>query len=111
MSEGSWVPKTWKEAVPYIVWGILAFAFGFEGVAALIHGEWRRATFGFGGLVGLTAMLIHWTLVKQTFSDIRWLVAAMMLAMIVVVLSPFVEQRQWPFVHWLTVTPAPSADE
>jgi hypothetical protein len=97
MSEGSWVPKTWAEALPYIVWGILAFAFGFEGVGALIHGEFWPAIFGFGGMAGLAAMLIHWTMVRQAFSDVRWLVAAMMVAVIVVTLSPYVEQKRWPF--------------
>ncbi len=77
MSEGNWVPKSWGEAIPYIVWGILAFASGFEGVGALIHGEWWPATFGIGGMLGLSAMLIHRTLVKQAFADIRWLVVTL----------------------------------
>jgi len=103
VSEGSWVPKTWPEAIPYIVWGILAFAFGFEGVGALIHGEWWPAFFGFGGMVGLAAMLIHWARVRQAFGDVRWLVAAMMFAMIVVIFSPYVEQQRWPFASQFEV--------
>jgi hypothetical protein len=111
MSESSWVPKTWTEATPYIVWGILAFAFGFEGVGALIHGEWWPATFGLGGMVGLSAMLIHWTRVRQAFGDVRWLVAAMMFAMVVVVLSPYVEQQRWPFASQFHSLLGPTADD
>jgi hypothetical protein len=97
MSGDSWFPKSWGEASSALVWGVLIFAFGFEGVASLIHGEWWQAAFGFGGMVGLCAMLIHWTRIKGAFQDIRWLIGTAMVALIVVALSPYVEQRRWPF--------------
>jgi hypothetical protein len=105
MSEGSFWPTTWREALPLLVWGVLIFAFGFEAVSSLIHGEWWQAVFGFGGMLGLTAMLIYWTRI-QKLNDIRWLVAASMVALIVVAFSPYVEQQRWPFV-WQFSTPAP----
>jgi hypothetical protein len=97
MSEGSFWPKTWEEAAPLIVWCVLIFAFGFQGVEGLFppFDIWR-IVIGFGGMVGLTAMLIHWSGLKQ-LSDVRWLIAASMAALIVVTFSPFVEQRKWPY--------------
>lgn len=97
MSEGSFWPTSWREAVPLLVWAVLIFAFGFEGVASLIQGQFLQAFFGFGGMVGLTAMLIHWTKIKEAFGSIRWLVMAATVALVVVALSPFVEQHRWPF--------------
>ena len=96
-SEGSWLPRSWQEARPHLVWGILIFACGFEGIASLIHGEWLQAVFGFAGMLALTAILIHGKKIKETFQDIQWQGAAVMVALLIIVLSPFVEQRRWPF--------------
>jgi hypothetical protein len=104
MSEGSFWPQSWREALPLLVWGVLIFAFGFEGVASLIHGEWWQTIFGFGGMLGLTAMLVYWTRI-QKLKDIRWLVAASMVALIVVALSPYIEQQRWPFTAARTPMP------
>jgi hypothetical protein len=109
MSEGSFWPTSWREAIPLTVWGVLIFAFGFEGVEFLIpavvhfiRGEpWTtellEASVGIVGMVSLTAMLIHGGRIREKFTDIRWFVAACMFAVAIVTLSPFVEQRRWPF--------------
>ena len=57
MSEGSFWPTTWKEAVPLIVWGVLIFSFGLEFVVNLVEGHYGRALFSLAGLAVLTAML------------------------------------------------------
>jgi ElaB/YqjD/DUF883 family membrane-anchored ribosome-binding protein len=108
MSEGSFSPKTWREALPLLVWGVIIFACGFEGIASLLHGEWLQVALGLGGMLGLTAMLIHWTRIKDNFTDIRWLMAAVMLTLVVAALSPYIEQRRWPFS---TVIRDPPTDE
>lgn len=101
MSEGSFWPKTWKEAVPLIVWGVLIFAAGFEGIAALVHAEWLSSLASFVLMVGLTAMLLHW---KTWLASINpnWLVGAVIVALIVITFSPLVEQQRWPFSLELT---------
>jgi hypothetical protein len=91
------IPKNWREALPFLVWGVLIFACGFEGIASLLHGEWLQAALGLGGMFGLTAMLIHWTRIRDNFADVRWLMAAIMVALVVSALSPYVEQHRWPF--------------
>src|ERR1700730_8563823 len=96
MSEGSFWPKTWKEAIPLIVWGILIFAAGFEGIVTLVHAESLPSLVSFALMVGLTAMLLHG---KTWLGSINpnWLVGAVIVALTVVTFSPFVEQQRWPF--------------
>jgi hypothetical protein len=108
MSEGP-VPRNWREALPFLVWGVLIFACGFEGIASLLHAEWLQAVLGLGGMLGLTAMLIHWTRIKDNFADVRWLMAAIMVALIVAAFSPYIEQRRWPFA-WQFVPPPASTE-
>jgi hypothetical protein len=67
MAEGSFWPKSWTEARPQIVWAVLIFAFGFEGVGFLIPcivhllqgkpwlDDGLQAALGLAGMVGLTA--------------------------------------------------------
>jgi hypothetical protein len=107
VSEGP-VPKNWREALPFLIWGVLIFACGFEGIASLLHAEWLQAVLGLGGMFGLTAMLIHWARIRDNFADIRWLMGAIMVALVVAALSPYVEQHRWPFV-WQFATPVPPA--
>ena len=107
MSEGSFWPKTWREAVPLLVWGVLIFAFGFQGVDGITERDPWKMGIGFGGMVGLTAMLIHAERIKKNFRDVRWLIAAGMLALVVVSLSPYVEQRRLPFAYLFDYGPPP----
>jgi hypothetical protein len=76
MSEGSFWPKTWKEAAPPIVWGVLIFAAGFEGIASLVHAEWLSSLASFVIMVGLTAMLLHWKAWLVSISP-NWLARTM----------------------------------
>jgi len=83
MSEGSYWPKTWKEAIPLSVWGILVFAAGFEGIATLVHGEWLSSIASFVIMVGLTAMLLHWQQLKEWLTAINpnWVVGAVIVTL------------------------------
>jgi hypothetical protein len=89
-------PKTWKEAIPLIVWGVLIFAAGFEGIAALVHAEWLSSLASFVLMVGLMAVLFHG---KTWIASINpnWLVGAVIVALVVITFSPFVEQQKWQF--------------
>ena len=99
MSEGSFWPKTWKEAIPLAVWTILIFAAGFEGIAALVHAEWIPSIASFAIMVGLMAMLLHWNQVKSWLTGINpnWLIGVVSLVLLAIIFSPFVEHRRWPF--------------
>jgi hypothetical protein len=103
VSEGSWLPKTLKEAVPHLVWGVLILAFGFvlvESVGELFPNPVWRAVYGFVGMVGLTIMLIFrwWLLDRFKTLSGGSILAAFLVLLVVVVLSPYVEQRVWPFI-------------
>jgi hypothetical protein len=100
------LPRTWREAVPYLVWVVLILGFGLECVAHLLKFEWLQALLAFIGMVGLAAMMLHWTQIRGKFNDTRWLVAAAMLLLLALILSPFVEEERWPLSGWFPVVPS-----
>jgi TolA-binding protein len=98
VSEGP-LPRTWKEAVPYVVWGVLVLGFGLELVAAFVRGEWTHAIVSFAGLVALMSAALHWQQIKSWATGLNpnWVVASLSLVLAGLILSPFVEERRWPF--------------
>jgi hypothetical protein len=110
VTEGSFWPKTWKEAVPLIVWGVLIFASGFEGIATLVHAEWVPCIASFSLMVGLTAMLIHQAKLKSWLIGVNpnWVVATALVALLLVGASPFLDRQRWPLLLiWQTIKPPP----
>ena len=99
MSEGTFWPKSWAEAVPLVVWGTLVFACGFELVSSVVHGELWPSVYSGIGLFALLAMLIHGKAFVERLNnlDARWLVAAVIVLAFVSALTPYIEQRRWPF--------------
>ncbi|HZR35897.1 MAG TPA: hypothetical protein VFA75_11015 [Nevskia sp.] len=53
-------PKTIVEAVPYIVWGVLVFTAGFEGIASLLDGNFKRCGLAFGLMLVLVVLGLYW---------------------------------------------------
>jgi hypothetical protein len=102
MSEGSFWPRSWKEALPLMVWGILIFAAGFEGIAALVHGEWLPCFFSFAIMLVLTAMLLHWKAWLDRVSP-NWVAGAAVALIIAIAVWPAVRQGAWPVVSWDSV--------
>jgi hypothetical protein len=98
VSEGP-LPRTWKEAVPYVVWGVLVLGFGLELVAAFVRGEWTHAIVSFAGLVALMSAALHWQQIKSWATGLNpnWVLASLSLVLAGSILSPFVEERRWPF--------------
>jgi hypothetical protein len=96
VSEGSFWPKTWREAVPLAVWTVLIFAAGFETIAALVHGEWIPSIASFIIFIGLMALLLHWHQLKGWLTSINpnWIVAAVITALAAIILSPVVTPPQ-----------------
>ena len=93
-------PRSWKEAVPYIVWGIVVFSFGLEGVVALLHGEWLQAITAFGALFAVVAVTLHWQDLKERASslDARWVVASLFVALIAIPVSSELPVGIWPWL-------------
>jgi len=117
MAEGSWLPSTWKEARPQIVWGVLILGFGLEFVTRIIAGDYGRALLAGLGLGGLTALLIHGEQLKQKILSINpnWIFLSFALFLGVLITQPFIEEKKWPLSAWFqgnptTISPTSSAD-
>jgi hypothetical protein len=110
MSEGP-LPRNWKEAIPYVVWGIIALGFGLEAVAAFTHGEWGRAFVSLAGLVGVMTAALHHQQIRTWFStlDARWVALLLFLALIALFVSSMLEDRAGGAVTWTLIGVAVSA--
>jgi hypothetical protein len=98
-SEGSWFPKTWGEAIPYLVWFVIIVGIGLEACAHLFNRDFWTAGVGFMAMLVVSAAAIYWTRIRASFAalDGRWLVASCLVFIFALAVSPFVEQRRWPF--------------
>ncbi|HXW23626.1 MAG TPA: hypothetical protein VEK73_02675 [Xanthobacteraceae bacterium] len=99
--DGSWWPKSWHEAIPNTVWGILALGFGLDFVTNVIAGNYGHALVALIGLGALIAVLVHRDQFKALLQTLNpnWIVAVFVVFLQVLVLSPFVEQHRWPFSY------------
>lgn len=90
MSEGSWLPTTWKEARPQIVWGVLVLGFGLEFTVSILDEKFGRALVAALGVVGPTAMLIHGDELKKRLLSVNpnWIIATFALLLAAVIMSP-----------------------
>ena len=100
-------PRTWPEALEWFVWGTLIFSCGVVVIESVVVMEWGRA---FAALVlglVLVAVALHWQRVSP-----NWIVPCAVVLLLTIILSPFVEQRRWPFA-WLveSLHSSPSAQE
>ena len=119
MSEGP-IPDTPDKAIQAYL-SMLAWIAILEGVSMILHGE--NYPIAISAVVVGTMLFLaayKWDALKarinehlveslgRTATDARWWIAAMMLAMIVVVFSPYVEQRRWPFTQQQDVSLTPT---
>ena len=106
MSEGISWPKNLTEAIPSLVWGVFIFASGFEGIVFTLDGQWWSAIAGFALCGGLTLVLIYFPRLREWATRVspNWLAGAIASLLIVIALSPFVEEGRRPF----SPSPVPS---
>jgi hypothetical protein len=111
VSEGP-LPKNWREAVPYVVWVVFVLGFGLEAVTAFVHGEWLHLIVSLVGLVVLMATALHWNALKSWASRTspNWIWASFALALLALILAPFIEQHRWPFA-WQIAQRTPTASD
>ena len=64
MSDGP-TPSNWETAAPSLLWGVFAFAFGFEGVAMLFEGKLVLAIIGIIAAIVLTGIAMQWKRVAK----------------------------------------------
>jgi hypothetical protein len=102
------IPRSWGEAWPIILWGMLAFSFVLvfaDSMAAIIEKPLLRAGVAAVALLGVTAMLIYRDRLQAKFRDPSGslIVGAICTVLLVLALSPFVEQPHWPFSAWFPI--------
>lgn len=95
------LPKTPAEGVAALAWTVLVLAFGFlfiESLGELLPSPAWRAAFGFVGMVGVTVMLIYRAWLIERFRALSgWaLLIAIVALLIIISLSPYIQQGQWP---------------
>ena len=102
MSEGSWLPKTWGDAIPQVFWGVIILGFGLEFCVSVLDANYGRALLAAFGLAVLLAMLIHQEQLRQRLMTIspNWIAAAFVVFLAAIVLSPFIEEKRWPLSAW-----------
>jgi hypothetical protein len=97
------IPRSWSQAWPIILWGMLAFSFVLvfaESLLALIENPMLRAGMAGVSLIGVTAMLIYRQTLLAKFRNptAAQIILTISTVLLVIALSPFVEERRWPFL-------------
>lgn len=99
------LPRTWREAVPYVVWGVIILGFGLEFTTDIVRAEWLRAVISGCAMVGIAAMTLHWPQLRSWAMTIspNWIVGAFACLLLAIVFSPFIEEGRWPFANWFAL--------
>jgi hypothetical protein len=114
MSEAS-APKTWWEAISaHVVWGALVFTCFLVFIEKLLERDFGTALAALLLGLGIAAVALH----SRTWLDRtnpNWVYAASVAAIFALILSPFVEEKRWPFSAWFSQPTQsarlPSADD
>ncbi|MGA8170285.1 MAG: hypothetical protein WB816_05570, partial [Methylocystis sp.] len=105
--------------------GTIAFILIMVGIEALVERDGPR--YGVGGSLIVAGIIcsyaaVAWTAVRARLSDSvkmkiaeialspRWWLAVVLVGLMAVSLSPFIEQKRWPFSAWFAPSNAPSTD-
>jgi hypothetical protein len=110
MAESS-TPKSWWEATSsHIVWGALVFTCFFVFVEKLVERDWGSALAALILGLGIAAVALHSkTWLERT--NPNWAYTAALALVLALILSPFVEDKRWPFSAWSQSAPGPTAEE
>ncbi len=109
------LPKTPAEGAAALAWTVLVLAFGslfVESLGELLPSPAWRAAFGLVGMVGVTTMLIYRTWLIERFRTLSGWAALIAIAalLIIISLSPYAQQGQWPKIPFFARSEMPLAD-
>lgn len=87
------------------IWGIFATAAGGQFVTSITKGEWNTAIAAstlFLALVVIILAVIFSEKLRAWASGIspNWIMGAITALLIILALSPFIEEKKWPFSAW-----------
>jgi hypothetical protein len=99
------LPKTPKDWVLAGIWGIFATAAGGQFVTSITKGEWNTAIASGALFLALTIVIlavIFSEKLRAWASGIspNWIVGAIATLLMILTLSPFIEEKKWPFSAW-----------
>ncbi len=99
------LPGRWAQAWPIILWGMLAFSLVLifaESLAELIMSPALRAASAVIALMGVTALIIYRQSLLAKFRNPNpgLTITISCIMILVIALSPFAEQRRWPYA-WI----------
>ena len=108
------IPKTAKEWFFIVVFGIFAVAAGTQTVGSAVHGELWAAIYSIAIFLVLGAIIIAVFFSEQLRQWIgrlspNWFAGAIATSLIIVALSPYVQEKRWPFSAWFP--PSPSIED
>jgi hypothetical protein len=91
-------PKNWREAVPYVVWGILAFSFGMEGCVTLVHFEWLSSFVSFAGMLAVISLYFAKERIVEKFSTLHgaWFFIVPLFCLAALTAAPILSERSHP---------------
>jgi hypothetical protein len=100
MSEAS-TPKNWWEAISaHVVWGALVFTCFLVFVEKLLERDYGTALAALLLGLGIAAVALHSkTWLERT--NPNWAYAAALALVLALTLSPFIEEKRWPFSAWV----------
>lgn len=107
MSDGPH-PRNWDDFLPWATWGGLDFSCLLVVIEKAVEGEWRTAFIALVLTIVIAAVALYSKIwLDRTHPSLAYLSAFAIL--MVILLSPFVEEKRWPFSVWFPSSP--SADE
>jgi hypothetical protein len=88
-------PKNWREAAPYVVWGVLVFSFGMEGVVTLVHFEWLPSMFSFAGMAAVISLYFARDRLIEKLNAVHgaWFIAVPLTCLLALAIVPSVLER------------------
>jgi hypothetical protein len=103
------LPKTPKDWVLAGIWGIFATAAGGQFIVSVTKGEWQTAIAAFAIFLVLVIIIIaveYSETLRAWASGIgpNWIVGAIATLLIILALSPFIEEKKLPFSAWFGET-------
>ena len=105
MSEAS-TPKNWWEAwSSHIVWGGLVFTCFFVFIEKLVERDWGSALAALLLGLGIAAVALHSKAWLERTNP-NWACAGALALVLALILSPFIEEKRWPFSAWFPATPS-----
>jgi hypothetical protein len=101
------LPKTPKDWVLAGVWGIFATAAGTQFVVSLTKGEWNTAIAAFALFLALMTIIMAVIFSEKlrewaSGTSPNWMMGAIAVLLIILALSPFIEEKKWPFSSWFS---------